>query len=236
MSDRSFQAEAGADARATPVRLVVVQGDERPAVDASDEEQVMTFPHLILREAIAFLGLSLILVTLALVADAPLEELADPTRTPNPAKAPWYFLGLQELLHYYPPIVSGVLLPGLLILALAVIPYVRINLERPPLERDRRSLGIAWAVIGALTVIFYFTGSQPVWPFIGTLWAAGAAMSLGVLGKSERGWSGWLRARSVPFWIFAWFLAAAVTLTVIGVFFRGPGWRLTLPWRDGVYY
>jgi hypothetical protein len=236
VSDRSFHAEEGQDARAVPVRLLVVQGDERPAVDAADEDLVMTFPHLILREAIAFLALSLILVTLSLIADAPLEELADPTRTPNPAKAPWYFLGLQELLHYYPPLVSGVLLPGLLIVALAVIPYLRINLERPPLERDRKTLWLAWGVIAALTVIFFFTGSQPVWPFIGTLWAVGVAMSIGVLGKGDGGAMRWLRARSVPFWIFAWFLAAAVTLTVIGVFFRGPGWRFTLPWRDGVFY
>jgi hypothetical protein len=231
-----FHAEAGADAKKTPVRLLVVQGGERPAVDVSDDEMVMTSPHLILREAIAFLSLSLVLVGLSLVADAPLEELADPTRTPNPAKAPWYFLGLQELLHYYPPIVSGVLLPGLLIIALVVIPYVRINLERPPLERDRRSLAISWAVIASLIAIFFFTGSQPVWPFIGTLLVIGAAMTAGLFGRSQRGVIGWLRARSLPFWIFAWFLLAAVTLTVIGVFFRGPGWRFTLPWRDGVFY
>jgi hypothetical protein len=231
-----FHAEAGADVKKSQVRLLVVQGDERPAVDVSDDEMVMTFPHLILREAIAFLSLSLVLVTLSLLADAPLEELADPTRTPNPAKAPWYFLGLQELLHYYPPIVSGVLLPGLLIVALAVIPYMRINLERQPLERDRRSLAISWAVIAALVVIFFFTGSQPVWPFIGTLLVVGAAMTVGRFGRGQRGLIGWLRARSLPFWIFAWFLLAAVTLTVIGVFFRGPGWRFTLPWRDGVFY
>jgi hypothetical protein len=82
-----------------------------------------------------------------------------------------------------------------------------------------------------LTLIFFFTGSQPVWPFIGTLWAVGAVITIGSFANIA-----WLRARSLPFWIFAWFLAAAVTLTVIGVFFRGPGWRFTLPWRDGVYY
>jgi hypothetical protein len=234
MSD--FSVEKGDNAQKVPVRLLLIQGDERPAVDASDEDQVMTFPHLVLREAIAFLGLSLGLVTLSLVADAPLEELADPTRTPNPAKAPWYFLGLQELLHYYPPVVSGVLLPGLLIVALVVVPYVRINLTRPPLERDPRTLTLSWTVILALTIVFFFTGSQPVWPFIGTLWLVGAAITTGALVNSQRGVFVWLRARSLPFWIFAWFLSAAVTLTVVGVFFRGPGWSFTLPWRDGVFY
>ena len=55
--------------------------------------------------------------------------LADPMHTPNPAKAPWYFLGLQELLHYFPPVVAGVLIPGLVVLALIVIPYFNINVE-----------------------------------------------------------------------------------------------------------
>ena len=171
---------------------------------------------------------------LSLFADAPLEQIADPTRTPNPAKAPWYFLGLQELLHYYPPLVSGVLLPSLLLVALVVVPYFRVNLERAPL--DRRALPVAWGIIVALAAMFYFTGSQPVWPFIGTLVAIGAAMTAGAATRSSRPVLAWRRARSLPFWIFSWFLLAAVVLTIIGVFFRGPGWRFTLPWRDGVFY
>jgi menaquinol-cytochrome c reductase cytochrome b/c subunit len=233
-----FEAVAGADARKVPVRVVVVQGDERPAVDASDEPMVMTMPHLVVRELIAFLALSLILILLSLVANAPLEEIADPTRTPNPAKAPWYFLGLQELLHYYPPLVSGVLLPGLLIVALVVIPYMRINLERVPLARGRGGTALArvWIVVGALSVVSYFTGAAPVWPFIGTLVAVGAGVTVALASRSERRAVVWLRARSLAFWIFTWFLLTATTLTIIGVFFRGPGWSFTLPWRDGVYY
>jgi hypothetical protein len=65
----------------------------------------------------------------SLFFNAPLEGIADPTHTPNPAKAPWYFLGLQELLHYFPPVVAGVLVPTLLIIALVVIPYFNINIE-----------------------------------------------------------------------------------------------------------
>jgi hypothetical protein len=231
-------APSGGDARKDPVRLVAVTGEERPAVDVADEPQVMTFPHLIVREAIAFLALSIALVVLALCADAPLEEIADPTRTPNPAKAPWYFLGLQELLHYYPPLVSGVLLPGLLIVALVVVPYVRINLERPPLGAAHRrgTLPTLWATVLALAALFYFTGSEPVWPFIGTLAAVAVAMTIGASSTSTGRAVSWLRARSLPFWIFAWFLLAATTLTIIGVFFRGPGWRFTLPWRDGIYF
>jgi quinol-cytochrome oxidoreductase complex cytochrome b subunit len=224
------------DAKKTPIRVVVVQGDERPAVDSFDEPMVMTFPHLLVRELIAFLALSLGLIVLSLFADAPLEEIADPTRTPNPAKAPWYFLGLQELLHYYPPFVSGVLLPSLLLVALVVIPYFDVNLSRAPMARTGRTLAGAWAVIAALVAVFAFTGSAPIWPFIGTLLVVGALMTVGALSRSEHRALAWLRSRSLPFWVFAWFLLAAATLTIIGVFFRGPGWRFTLPWRDGVFY
>src|SRR5690606_27271918 len=100
----------GADARNHPVRLLVLQGEPRPRGEVEAEPVVMTVPPLVWRELIAFLCLSLGLVLMALFFDAPLEESANPVKTPNPAKAPWYFLGLQELLHYYPPLVAGVLL------------------------------------------------------------------------------------------------------------------------------
>ena len=89
----------------------------------------MTFPHLILREVILFQVVVIALVTVSLLVDAPLEGIANPVETPNPAKAPWYFLGLQELLHYFPPVVAGVLLPALVVMALVVIPYARVNLN-----------------------------------------------------------------------------------------------------------
>jgi menaquinol-cytochrome c reductase cytochrome b/c subunit len=235
---KTFTAGPGADARAAPVRVVVVQGDERPAVDATDEPVVMTVPHLVLREAIAFLALSLFLIVLALVADAPLEDIADPTRTPNPAKAPWYFLGLQELLHYYPPLVSGVLLPGLLLVALVIIPYMRINLQRVPLATAHRprTLVALWTTMIALGAVSYFTGAQPVWPFIGTLAVVGVGMSVGIASRSNGRAVAWLRARSLAFWIFTWFLLTAAAMTIIGVFFRGPGWAFTVPWQDGIFY
>ena len=116
--------------KSQPVRVAEVQEDERFAVRQEEEPTVMSFPHLVLREAIALLGMSLFLVVLSLVADAPLEEIANSSRTPNPAKAPWYFLGLQELLHYYPPFVAGVLLPGIVVMALVQIPYFDVNLKR----------------------------------------------------------------------------------------------------------
>ncbi|MCA9623602.1 MAG: hypothetical protein KC731_31490 [Myxococcales bacterium] len=228
----------GDDARHDPVRLLVVQEDARPAIDLHDEDTVMTFPHLLVRELIALLAASLLLVVVSLLFDAPLEELANPEVTPNPAKAPWYFLGLQELLHYYPPLVSGVILPGLVVAALVVVPYFPINLKRTSLfeGRDVGRVVVTLVAVGVgLTALFYFTGAHPVWPIIGPTWfVIGLMASPAALpeGPGRR----WLTTRSVPFWVFFWFLVVAVVLTVVGVFFRGPGWAFTLPWVEGIYY
>ncbi len=226
------------DASKEPTRLVVVQEDVRPSVDLHDDEMVMTFPHLLVRELIALLAASLVLVVLSLVFDAPLEGLADPRETPNPAKAPWYFLGLQELLHYYPPLVSGVLLPGLAVVGLVVVPYFPINLRRESLYAGQRPVvvvGVLVAIGAVLTALFYFTGAYPVWPLIGPTWLVGLMMVAPAF-LPDTGIGRWLATRSVPFWVFFWFLVVGVVLTVVGVFFRGPGWGLTLPWRDGIYY
>jgi quinol-cytochrome oxidoreductase complex cytochrome b subunit len=243
MKTTRFAIDVDDNARVSPVRLVVVQGDERPAVEADDEPVVMTFPHLMIREAIALVSISLFLALLAILFDAPLEEIANPQKTPNPAKAPWYFLGLQELLHYYPPIVSGVLLPGLVVLALVVIPYFDINLRRRPFwdssaprsARLARLAGLV-AVVTALSGVFFFTGSHPVWPILVPLWVVAAAMALpGLLASSRSRAVQMLAGTSLAFWIFFWFLLVSIVLTVIGTAFRGPGWEYTLPWRDGIY-
>jgi quinol-cytochrome oxidoreductase complex cytochrome b subunit len=91
------------------------------ARDARDE--VFAWPHLLYREILVALGVVIVLHAASLLFMAPLEEMADPTRTPNPAKAPWYFLGLQELVHYS-AFVGGVLVPGLVVVALLALPYV----------------------------------------------------------------------------------------------------------------
>jgi menaquinol-cytochrome c reductase cytochrome b/c subunit len=232
-----FHTEEGYDARERPIRLLVVQEDAHPAVHQHEQDMVMTVPHLVVRELIAFVAISIVLVLISLLFDAPLEELANPEKTPNPAKAPWYFLGLQELLHYYPPLISGVVLPSLVVVALVVVPYFLINLERKPLYQDwhySKMLVIAGSVI-FLTVLFYVTAAHPVWSLIGSTWLVGALMLMpGLFGTNVRVMR-WLSTRSIGFWVFTWFLIAAVVLTVIGTFFRGPGWAFTLPWRDGIY-
>lgn len=232
-----FDLHVDDNARRSPVRLVVVQGDRLPAVEIEDEAMVMTVPHLLVREAIALVALSLVLATLAVCVDAPLEEIANPEKTPNPAKAPWYFLGLQELLHYYPPIVSGVLLPGLAVLALIVVPYFDINLRRDAFWRGHTlsKLASVWGTVAALSMLLLTTAAHPVWPVVLPLWAVAVVMTVPALWRRDVGVVAWLGTRSLAFWIFLWFLLAGTALTSVGVAFRGPGWELTLPWREGLF-
>jgi hypothetical protein len=214
-----------------PRRVALVRPDIRPSVRARAERYVTTFPHLIVREIILFEVVVIALALVALLVDAPLEGIANPLETPNPAKAPWYFLGLQELLHYFPPIVAGVLLPALVVIALVVIPYARINLTAGPLwERPMRGLapGIG-LVTAALAMLF---GAFKCWPIvIPTLVVAGAMFA--ARGTRDGVVRRWLAKITLPEWIMTWFVVIATILTLIGTFFRGPGWSLVWPWELG---
>jgi len=91
------------------------------------DDKVHTWPHLVRAEFLCTLFIIVLLVIWSITVDAPLEEPANPTRTPNPSKAPWYFLGLQEMLVFFDPWHAGVVLPSLIIVGLMVIPYIDIN-------------------------------------------------------------------------------------------------------------
>ncbi len=91
------------------------------------DDKVHTWPHLVRAEFLVAIFVIVLLIVWSLLVDAPLEEPANPTRTPNPSKAPWYFLGLQEMLVFFDPWHAGVVLPSLIIMGLMVIPYIDIN-------------------------------------------------------------------------------------------------------------
>jgi Cytochrome b(C-terminal)/b6/petD len=91
------------------------------------DDKVYTWPNLVRNEFLVALFVTVVLILWALLIDAPLEEPANPTRTPNPSKAPWYFLGLQEMLVYFDPWNAGVVMPTLIIVGLMVIPFIDIN-------------------------------------------------------------------------------------------------------------
>src|SRR6187399_3383879 len=110
---------------ARPYRLLaLVKQDAVVRVQKEPDDTVMTWPHLLTIEFLAATLMSVLLLLMGLFINAPLEDLANPNVTPAVAKAPWYFLGLQELLAYFHPTVAGVLVPGFVLVGAALIPYI----------------------------------------------------------------------------------------------------------------
>jgi len=233
MSDKDFVAGVGSDARKNPVRVVFVTRRTSAQVKAQDDPVVQSFPEVLFRAAIAVEALAIALVVISLLFNAPLEGLADPSHTPNPAKAPWYFLGLQELLHYFPPVVAGVLVPTLVVIALIVIPYFNINIEAHGIfTKDRQKrLRIFWIV--ALAFCLFLLAFDVIVALIPTLIVV-ALMALAAYtpADSPSSFRRTLAAKPLSFWIMSWFLFELCVLTAVGTLFRGPGWSWVWPWRS----
>ncbi len=228
-----FKAGMESDYRKAPVRVAFVTRRTSPAVKYRDEDYVMTFPETLLHAAVAVEVLAVFLVWLALLWNAPLEQLADPMHTPNPAKAPWYFLGLQELLHYFPPVVAGVLVPGLVVMALIVIPYFNINIEADGIfMKDRRRRFLLCSIVVAVLLVFLI-GFEVYVALPATL-LIGALLFITALTPPDApaGFRRWLASKPLSFWIMTWFLIELTVLTAVGTFFRGPGWAWVWPWRS----
>src|SRR6266516_15321 len=231
MEKNKIETGFSSDAKKEPRRVVFVTKKTSAKVVGDPGPQLMTYPHLLIREAIAFQVLVIAMVLVALFWDAPLEQLANPLLTPNPAKAPWYFLGLQELLHYFPPIVAGIIIPGLVVLALVVVPYFNVNIRGEPLwaaNSRRRFLIFVLLFTGALAFLGFFEA----WTVLVPTLAVGALILIFYFIPQEGPKSvKFLRERPVSWWVMTWFLAVSLVLTVVGTFFRGPGWSWVWPWR-----
>jgi quinol-cytochrome oxidoreductase complex cytochrome b subunit len=230
---KDFIAGMDSNARKSPTRVVFVTRRTSAQVKVTDEGEVQTYPEVLFRALVAIEVLTIALVGVALLFNAPLEGLANPLVTPNPAKAPWYFLGLQEMLHYFPPVVAGVLVPGLVVMALIVIPYFHINIEAEGVflkDRKRRIL-IFYLVAAALSVfLLWFDVYVALVP---TLIVAGfMALAAQSSPQSTSAFRRYLSGRPLSFWIMTWFLFELAVLTAVGTFFRGPGWSWVLPWRS----
>jgi hypothetical protein len=156
--------------------LVPPEGIQR--VEREQGDRINVWPHLLTEEFVALLIMSAGLVIFSTFINAPLRELANPNLTPNPSKAPWYFLGLQELLRYFHPMVAGITIPTFILIGLAAIPYVDRNPSTKPGDRKLAiTLFTMLFMFGAtLTIIGSFfrgTGYNWVWP-----WAQGVFFEL----------------------------------------------------------
>jgi hypothetical protein len=229
-----YRLEQSSDATATPRRLAVLRPDTPARVLTDHEETLMTAPHLLVREVILVQICVIVMALISLFFDAPLEGIADPTNTPNPAKAPWYFLGLQELLHYFPPVVAGVLIPALVVIAVVVIPYFRINLEDRGFAVGESRRKLAWLSTVTAAVVAILTAWR-VWAALVPTLLIYLAMLLPAVPRCPPPWRRRLSAVTLSDWIMTWFVTVAVVLTLIGTFFRGPGWKWIWPWQGGVH-
>jgi menaquinol-cytochrome c reductase cytochrome b/c subunit len=154
--------------------LVPPEGIQR--VEREQGDRVNVWPHLLIEEFVAMFVLSVGLVVFSTFVNAPLRELANANLTPNPSKAPWYFLGLQELLRYFHPMVAGISIPTFILVGLAAVPFVDRNPSTRPGDRK--------IAITLFTTLFMF----------------------------------------------------GAVLTIIGSFFRGPGYNWIWPWAQGVFF
>jgi hypothetical protein len=229
--NKEYEAGFGSDFSKDPIRIVFISKKTSAKVKGIIREQVMSYPHVVLREMIAFQLLTVVLVMIALFWDAPLEQMANPLVTPNPAKAPWYFLGLQELLHYFPPVVAGVLIPALIVVGLLVIPYFNVNVQGEPLwsAGGARRMWAFWGIVLLILIFFAFYAAWSV--LVPTVIMAILATS-GFYASARQGrMANFIKSRSLSWWLMTWFITMATILTIVGTFFRGPGWSWVWPWR-----
>ncbi len=144
---------------ARPYRLLaLVKQDAVVRVQKEPDDTVLTWPHLLAIEFLAAVMVSVFLLLMGLMINAPLEELANPNVTPEVAKAPWYFLGLQELLAYFHPTVAGALVPVFVLVGAALIPYIdrgNVLANRPS---DRKTAVLLFTLFCGLGLVLTFIG------------------------------------------------------------------------------
>lgn len=187
------------DPKKTYGLLELVEGTS-PTVEKKPEQTEYTWPNLVYIELIAAIACLLILTLWSLLVPAPLEDMGNPALTPNPAKAPWYFLGLQELLVYFDPWFAGVVMPSLIIFGLMAIPYLDFNTKAQGYYtfKDRKFAVSVFSLGYILWFIFIYIGVAlrgPSWnwywpwesmeehkPIPGGLWSF----------KGDTAWIGWL--------------------------------------------
>ncbi|MDP9226300.1 MAG: menaquinol-cytochrome c reductase cytochrome b subunit [Actinomycetota bacterium] len=152
--------------------LAVVKPEAIQKVERQPMDRVNVWPHLMAAELIALMVVLLFLTIFSMTVDAPLRELANFNQTPNPSKAPWYFLGLQELLRYFHPQVAGVTIPTVIIIGLMAAPFIDRN---PSTRPDDRKLAIvlfsffvlSFSILVILGMFFRGPGFNFVFPWKG---------------------------------------------------------------------
>jgi quinol-cytochrome oxidoreductase complex cytochrome b subunit len=232
--------------------LMEVTGTSSPMVATQDpDETVSSWPHLTFRLLLLFQGVLIVFMIFSLFFNAPLEELANPIHPPNPAKAPWYFLGLQELVGYS-ALVGGVVVPAVAVLGLMSIPYIdtteggSCSCHWGRVDCQDETMPGVWftSAVGMRVATISFMGAIPIVPLLVYL---NAKVGLRVFYPSASQWmmdlinpatvllilmaissafvtykSGSRRLGAIC--LYSSFLSAYIVLIIIGTYFRGPNW------------
>ena len=180
VADKAAAVVASAPAGSVPVGagpgghtqrlLTVVKSGSIQETKAAPVDKVHTWPHLLADEFVAALACTAFLFVFSWVVNAPLLHAADFNKTPNPSKAPWYFLGLQELLTMFHPMIAGVTLPGMGLVALILAPYVDRNTSNKPEDRKWMTSMMTlflmfWAVLVIIGSFFRGPGFNFTFPW-----------------------------------------------------------------------
>ncbi len=224
--------------------LVELMGGESPLVGKGPDDTLFSFPVVLLWEVVLLLGVTFAIFLFSLVKQAPLEEIANPLVTTDPAKAPWYFIGLQELLEHMHPTLAGVFIPTLLVLFLIALPYIDPSRANVGVwfssARGRRM--VAWTALYALIVMPGYIvldnafslrellreATPPwvsQWLLPATILAALVALPALIVWRLKAD------TREVMLVLFTVMLISAIVFTVSGFLFRGPGFKLYWPWQ-----
>jgi menaquinol-cytochrome c reductase cytochrome b/c subunit len=150
--------------------LTVVKSGSIQQTRAEAQDKVHVWPHLLVLEFASILSLMAFITVYSALVKAPLLGLADVNSTPNPSKAPWYFLGLQELLKMFTPAVAGVLVPGIALGLLAITPYIDRNPSHKPTDRKfaltmMTMFLMMWAVLVIIGCFFRGPGFNFIFPW-----------------------------------------------------------------------
>jgi len=209
------------------------------------EETTTTYADLVRPEFTFALVMLAVILIVAMLIPAPLEPLANPDVSPNPAKAPWYFMGIQELLLHYHPLIGTIVIPALALMALFVLPYLDVDMDSVGIyfrSRRGRWLALFSVAVGVLLTIGYILFDEfyldlpGLLPSLPTLVSNGlvplAMLLLGLIGYFEFNRRAFTATKCEAILsVFVLVLFGFITLTIIGVFFRGPGMALMWPWQ-----
>ena len=175
-TDAPDEVEFAPEVKVTQRLLTVVKAKPIQKPVAEPVDKVNTWPHLMLPEFVSLMAMTAFLILLSAILQAPLLEEANPNVTPNPAKAPWYFLGLQELLSYWDPQIAGVMIPLVLGVVLwMAFPYIDRNPETHPSKRKFAIMFYTFFLAGAgvltiIGVLFRGPGWNWTYPWIDGIW------------------------------------------------------------------